>query len=305
MERLSRAERAELRSRYRGDKLYKAWSHPLMEVEREMDQPAPEEIWHMTEQLHVRLRELGEDAPYEIDYVFRDLYEPLLGDDVTKGEAMFTAVVVSTVLLSQLCAARPSGGINPHRASCRALARILTQDLYLPVCGTLLDMLRREQVDLNGNKLVVPITNYLDEAESVKHLSASSRKELDKLVASIVDKTRPLKSMMWIDKEDYQDLWVRILSLPDMVTLVKKVSPRNNAWEMNMKMVANVLGMMMTNRKMEDNASKASTLMAMSNARPYIGNYTDFANSYAAFRPEELNRVEAIVKALSVKRQVR
>lgn len=77
---LTKHERDELRARYREDKLFKAWSHPLKELQMELDQPAPEEIWHLTEKLHVRLRELGEDAPYEIDYVFSDLYEPLIGE---------------------------------------------------------------------------------------------------------------------------------------------------------------------------------------------------------------------------------
>ena len=298
---LTREERADLRARYRDDKLYKAWSHPLMEVERELHQPAPEEIWHLTEKLHVRLRELGEDAPYEIDYVFRDLYEPLMGGDVTKGDAMFTAVVVSTVLLSQMCAARPHIGANPNQACCRALARILTQDLYLPVCGTLLDMLKKERIDLNGKKVIVPVTDYLDEAESSKTLSASTRKEIDKIVADIMTKTKALGLMMCVEEEQIRQLWVKILSLPDMLTRVKQVSPRGNSWQMNMKMVANVLGMMMTYQKMEDNASRACELLGMSNARNYMGNHADFAGSCAAFKPKEHETVVKMVKELEVK----
>lgn len=301
MEKLSREERADLRNRYRDDKLYKAWSHPLMELERELHQPAPEEIWHLTEKLHVRLRELGEDAPYEIDYVFRDLYEPLMGGDVTKGDAMFTAVVVSTVLLSQMCAARPHIGPNPNQACCRALARILTQDLYLPVCGTLFDMLKQERIDLNGKKVIVPVTNYLDEAESSKTLSASTRKEIDTLVTDIMTKTKPLGQMMFVDEEQVRQLWVKILSMPDMLTRVKQVSPNKNTWGMNMKMVANVIGMLMLYRKMEDNALKASKQVGMSNARNYMNNHADFETNGSAFTKDEHKKVVEMVKSLTVK----
>ncbi len=272
-----------------------------MEVERELNQPAPEEIWHLTEKLHVRLRELGEDAPYEIDYVFRDLYEPLMGGDVTKGDAMFTAVVVSTVLLSQLCASRPHIGENPNRASCRALARILTQDLYLPVCGTLLDMLKKEKIDLNGNKVIVPVTNYLDEAESSKTLSASTRKEIDQMVTIIMDKTKGLHPMMCLDDEQIRQLWVKILSMPDMLTRIKDVSPNKNTWGMNLKMVANVIGMLMLHGKMENNANKATDLLGMSNARNYIRNHADHSGSGSAFKEDEHRRISAMVKDMEVK----
>ena len=96
----------------------------------------------------------------------------------------------------------------------------------------------------------MPVTDYLDEAESSKTLSASTRKEIDKLVANIITKTKALGLMMCVEQEQIRQLWVKILSLPDMLTRVKQVSPRGNTWQMNMKMVANVLGIMMTYQKM-------------------------------------------------------
>lgn len=267
-----------------------------MELERELGQPAPEEIWHLTERLHVRLRELGEDAPYEIDYVFRDLYEPLVGGNVTKGDAMFTAAVISTVLLSQLCASRPHVGPNPNQASCKALARILTKDDFLPVCGTLIDMLKGERIDLNGNLVIVPVTNYLDEAESEKCLSASTLREVDKMVETICDKTKALSVMLTCTTDAYRTLWHQILVMPDMLTRAKEVSPRGNAWEMNMKLVANVLGIMMTYQKMENNASHACILIGMSNARNYMNKSADFGSSNTALGKEEYKQVVAMVK---------
>lgn len=295
---LTRTERDELRKRYRDDMLYKAWSHPLMQLERELQQPAPEMIWYMTEHLHVRLRELGDDAPYEIDYLFRDLYEPLVGDDITRGEAIFTAAVVSTVLLSQLCAAQPSGeGENPHRPSCRALARILTQDEFLLVVGSLMDMLKEERFDMAGRKVIVPVTNYLDEAESSKSLSAATRKEIDGWVDKIMLKSGGIFTMfVGITPTDYRQLWTKVLSMPDMLTRIKEVSPRQNMWDFNLKMVANVIGMMMLHGRMENNASKATQLLGMGNARNYIRNHADFGNNGSAFRPDECQRVMELLK---------
>lgn len=296
---MTREERDELRKRYRDDVLYKAWSHPLMELERELHQPAPEEIWHLTEKLHGRLCDLGEDAPYEIDYVFRDICDSLIGGDTTRGDAMFTSAVISTVLLSQLCAAKPKGdGENPNRPSCRALARILTKDEFLPVVGSLMEMLRQERIDLAGRKVIVPVTNYLDQAETSKHLSASTIKEIDHWVEEVWNKTRPLHGMMRVSEDTYRQLWNDILVMPYMLTRIKEVSPRRNAWAMNMKMVANVLGIMMTHLKMEDNQLSACNLLGMPNARPYIGNYADFNGSYNAFSKPELKKVTEMVKAM-------
>lgn len=300
MKRLTRAERDELRNRYRDEVLYKAWSHPLMELERELKQPAPEEIWHMTEQLHVRLRELGDDAYYEIDYVFRDLYEPLIGEDVTRGEAMFTAAIVSTVLLSQLCAAKPKdGGANPNRPCCLALARILTQDLYLPVCGNLLKMLEAEKTDLMGRKVVVPVQNYLNEAESEKFLSGTTLREVEQWVDKIVMRSGGICQMFeGVDEAAYRALWKKLLAMPDMLTRIKEVSPNKNTWGFNLKMVANVIGMLMLYGKMENNASKATELLGMSNARNYIRNHADFRNNGSAFKKDEHDKVEKLVKEM-------
>lgn len=299
IESLTREARAELRTRYRDDKLFRAWSHPLLELQREMGQPAPEEIWYLTERLHVRLRDLGDGAPYEIEYVFREIYESLTGNDMTKGESIFTAAVVSTVLLSQLCASKPKGkGDNPNHPCCRALARILTEDDFLPVVGNLMEMLGAEKTDLAGQKLVVPITDYLNEAESDKHLSASTVQEIDRIVDVIWKKCCGAKGMLKVSEESFRELWHKLLSMPDMLTRVKEVSPRKNEWEMNMKMVANVLGIMMNHLKMEFNQSRACDLLGIQKARSYMGNHAAFGTSNTVFSKEEYEKVVALVKEL-------
>lgn len=303
IESLTGEARAELRTRYRDDRLFRAWSHPLLELQREMGQPAPEEIWFLTERLHVRLRDLGDAAPYEIDYVFREIYESLVSDDMTKGESIFTAAVVSTVLLSQLSASKPKGkGENPNRPCCRALARILTKDEFLPVVGSLMEMLEAEKTDLAGRKLVVPITNYLDEAESDKHLSASTVKEIDRMVDVIWKKCLCAKGMFCVEEESLREFWHKLLAMPDMLLRVKQVNPRNNEWEMNMKMVANVLGMMMNYSKMEFNQSHACDLMGIRKARSYMGNHAAFGTSNTVFSKDEYDKVVAMVKAMPVSR---
>lgn len=305
MEKLSRQERADLRNRYRDDKLYKAWSHPLMELETELEQPSPEEIWHMTEKLHVRLRELGDDAPYEIDYVFRDLYEPLIGGDVTRGDAMFTAAVVSTVLLSQLCEAKEKEtNVNPNRPICRALARILTKDHFLPVCVTLMRMLSDEMFDYNGEKVILPVHNYLDEAQTTNVLAASTLKEIDHWVEVVYEKTKGLSAMLTegYTIEEYKTIWSKILALPDMLTRIKDISPNKNKWGFNLKMVANVIGMMLLADVLENNATQATTLIGASNARNYIRNHADYRphGSGSVFTEEEHRMVMKAVKSFCV-----
>ena len=56
MIKLDRKERDELRQRYRDDKLFQAWSHPLNVISMELDMPAPEAIWLATEKIHLQLR---------------------------------------------------------------------------------------------------------------------------------------------------------------------------------------------------------------------------------------------------------
>ena len=299
MIKLDRKERDELRQRYRDDKLFQAWSHPLNVISMELKMPAPEAIWLATEKIHLRLRKLGDNAPSEIDFIFSECVEDLQGGEgVTKGEATFTSVIIFIVLMSQLCAAKPHMGQNPNKGCCRALARILTRDPFLAVTRELLGMLRNERVDLNDNKVIVPVINYLDEAEHEKMLSDATRKDIESVVEKILDKTAALKPRFSFDWTEYRNLWVQVLSEPDMLSCIKEVSPNKNEWDFNMKMVCNVLGIIHANNKIDGSIKRISTLIRMDSSRPYISYHADYSGSRGAFNEEEHKWIEGLVKNL-------
>ena len=299
MIKLNRKEREELRQRYRDDKLFKAWSHPLNVISLELGQPAPEAIWLATEKVHLRLRKLGNDAPSEIDYVFSELIEELQDSEgITKGEATFTSVIIFIVLMSQLCAAKPHMGINPNKGCCKALARILTKDAFLTITRTLLGMLKNERFDPNDNKVIIPVINYLDEAEYEKMLSEAIRNDIESMVDMILDKTKALKSKFKFGWSEYHDLWVQILSRAGMLSRIKEVCPRGNKWKFNMKMVSNVLGIIHANEKIDSNPTAISTLLRMSSSRHYISYHSGGTTSYCAFSEEEHAWIVSLVKNL-------
>ena len=299
MIKLDRKERDELRQRYRDDKLFQAWSHPLNVISMELGLPAPEAIRLATEKIHLQLRELGDNAPSEIDYVFSDCVEDLQGGEgVTKGEALFASAIIFFVLMSQLCAAKPHMGQNPNKGCCKALARILTRDPFLAVTRTLLGMLRNERVDLNDNKVIVPVFNYLDEAEHEKMLSDATRKDIESMVEKILDKTAALKPKFSFDWTEYRNLWVQVLSVPNMLSRIKEVSPNKNEWNFNMKMVSNVLGIIHANNKIDCCPKSISTLIRLDSSRTYISNHADYSGSRGVFNEEEHKWIEGLVKNL-------
>lgn len=296
---LDRKERDELRQRYRDDKLFQAWSHPLNVISMELDMPAPEAIWLATEKIHLRLRKLGDNAPSEIDFIFSECVEDLQGGEgVTKGEALFTSAIISFVLMSQLCAAKPHMGQNPNKGCCKALARILTRDPFLAVTRELLGMLRNERVDLNDNKVIVPVINYLDEAEHEKMLSDATRKDIESMVEKILDKTAALKPKFSFDWTEYRNLWVQVLSEPGMLSRIKEVSPNKNEWNFNMKMVSNVLGIIHANNKIDSCIKGISTLIRLDSSRTYISNHADYSGSRGVFNEEEHKWIDGLVKNL-------
>ena len=299
MIKLDRKERDELRQRYRDDKLFQAWSHPLNVISMELGLPVPEAIWLATEKIHLQLRKLGDNAPSEIDYVFSDCVEDLQGGEgVTKGEALFASAIIFFVLMSQLCAAKPHMGQNPNKGCCRALARILTRDPFLAVTRTLLGMLRNERVDLNDNKVIVPVINYLDEAEHEKMLSDATRKDIESMVEKILDKTAALKPKFSFDWTEYRNLWVQVLSEPGMLSRIKEVSPNKNEWNFNMKMVSNVLGIIHANNKIDCCIKGISTLIRLDSSRPYISFHADYSGSRGVFNEEEHKWIDGLVKNL-------
>lgn len=300
------------RHRYLGDDLFRTWAETLTRLELKGDLN-PVEIWNEAELLRVRLSDLPEHCDTEIHFFMKELKDRYStfqngGKTTERSEdaATATALCVMTVLFSQLCDAGKDAENHPHKAMCRALATIITNPQYKDYPEKLIQAFTRKRFDNEGNKIVLPITDYMKIENSLERMDEVARGEIEVMVKDVLELTKGVRALCKIEWDTYESIWRAICAESGMMELLKKVDPRNNAWGKNLKMVCNVLGLMKDmhierdgkkDTLIENNVSKICNAIEGKPHRDYIANCKDFGGSSCVFTKEQCARIKRIISS--------
>ncbi|MBR1668824.1 MAG: hypothetical protein IJ693_11195 [Bacteroidaceae bacterium] len=302
------------RHRYLGDDLFRTWVETLTRLELKGDLN-PVEIWNEAELLRVRLSELPEHRDTEIHFFMKELKDRYStfqdGEKMTErceAEATATALCVMTVLFSQLCDAGEDVENHPHKAMCRALAKVITNPAYREYPDKLIKAFTRVRQDNEGNKIVLPVTDYMQIENSLERMDEVARGEIEAMVKDVLEQTKGMRALCRIEWDAYESIWRAICAESGMMELLNNVEPRNNAWGKNLKMVCNVLGLMKDmhidgdskkDTLIEDNVTKISNAIEGKPHRDYIAKCKDFGGSNCVFTKKQCERIESIISVQS------
>ena len=158
-ERFPEEKNASLRARYRGDDLFRTWTWLLCLLEQQLNGLNAVEIWSETEMICQKLSEIKEHRDNEVEFLYGDL--------VKRHQSESTAIIILTVLFTQMCDAAPdeeddAAERNPNRAVCTVLARLLMNPANKPFFEKLIAAYKSRRYDNEGNKIILPITDYLN-----------------------------------------------------------------------------------------------------------------------------------------------
>ena len=114
--------------------------------------------------------------------------------------------------------------------------------------------------------------------------------------------TEPLRESLRISWATYETLWQCICADKELLQKLTEVSPRGNPWELNMKLVLNVVGMLKaTPLTAKSNIIDASTRaladsLGVSNKRSHIDNpQPNGHGSQSALTPPLYARIKAMI----------
>ena len=147
----------------------------------------------------------------------------------------------------------------------------------------------------DGQKVViVPKDPMLDDS-SIDDMDQTAQAEVKTMVATIMERTQGLQSLFKEQWDKWPAIWNDICLDTEMMGMLKETNPRGNEWEMNMKMVLNVIGLFKSMTKVNASDKSINDRLSEKNLRSYISQHADFVGTNSAFTREQYERVKAII----------
>ena len=295
-ERFSEEKLTSLRARYRGDDLFRTWTWLLCLLEQQLNGLNAVEVWSETEMIRQKLSEIKEHRDNEVEFLYGELKN--------RHQSEKTAVIILTVLFTQMCDAESSEGDdaavqNPNRAVCSVLAHLLMNPKIRSFTEKLIKAFNHRRYDNEGNKIVLPITDYMEVKSPLELMDEEAKANVEKWVEKIEKLTRGIRGILNIDWDVYKYIWRNICAEQEIPLLLKEKQPRGNKWGYNLKLVANVLGILHTipygeNVVLEGSIQAISDAVGV-NVRAYIGNHADFGSSNTTLTKEMHAKIKQFI----------
>lgn len=285
-----------LRARYRGDDLFRTWARPLCQLENQLGELNAVEVWSETEMLRQRLADVNEHPDAEAEFFYGQLK--------SRHQSERTAIVILAVLFSQMADAAPDDDAaaerNPNRAVCSVLAHVLMAPEHRAFAEKLIHVFKSRRYDNEGRKIVLPVTDYMDLRSPLQLMDDAAKASVEACVGAILELTQGLKRMLTVSWEVYASVWRDICAMEEVCLLMVKVEPRNNRWGKNLKLVANVVGMMSGIKHGEkavvEGSAAALSKVFPSNVRSYIMYHADFGSSNTPLTRELHTRIKRLIE---------
>lgn len=272
------------------------WTWLLCLLEQQLNGLNAVEIWSETEMICQKLSEIKEHRDNEVEFLYGDL--------VKRHQSESTAIIILTVLFTQMCDAAPdeeddAAERNPNRAVCTVLARLLMHHANRPFFEKLIAAYKSRRYDNEGNKIILPITDYLNVKSPLELMDEEAKAKVEKWVEEIENRTLRIKYFLNIDWDVYKNIWRNICTEQEISLLLTREQPRNNKWGFNLKLVANVLGILRAtpyNGKfvLEGSIQAISDAVGV-NVRAYIANHADFGTSNTTLTKEMHAKIKQII----------
>ena len=286
-ERFSEQKLENLRRRYRGDDLFRTWTRLLCILEQQLHGLNAVEVWSETEMVRQRLSEIKDHRDNDVEFLYGDLMK--------RHQSKYTVATILTVLFTQMCDAAPdeeddAADRNPNRAVCKVLARLLMNRDIKPFSEKLICAFKSHRYDNEGNKIILPVTDYMNVKTPLELMDEEAKAQVEKWVNEIENLTLGIRPFLKIDWDVYRNIWRNICAEQEIPLLLNEKQPRGNKWGYNLKLVANVLGILHTipygeNVVLEGSIQTISNAIGV-NVRAYIANHADFGSSNTSLTKE-------------------
>lgn len=299
MKQLSTHEQRTLHHYYKKNDLYRQWLPILSELNRNHGEADAQTLWHMANQLVVRLRGEQSFREHDISPIYNELLSDCSQFDATERTAKLaqrSAKTVMCVLLTMLMNAVEAGHEDEcfsNEPMCMAILDILSGDNYFQ---SLMNLFFKRDVGYDGNKVVIAPKDPMQEEAMFENMDEVAKADVEQMVEKVVSRTNGLKAKLKDGWGAWCALWLEVCMDKEFILLLKKEEPRTTDWGINEKMVFNVVGMVRKLINMTDSVNVLNDAIGTKNRRSYISNITDFNGTDSVFDREKYDRMMHLIE---------
>ena len=304
VKRLTTEEQRSLHHRYKQSDLYRQWLPILTMLQRDYGEMDGVTLWYLAERQIVRLRSVMDFRELEISPIYNELLDDCkvfsikgkTDEERSDGEARRSATTIMCIVLTMLMnAVEKEHEEEPfnNEPMCMAIMDVLSKDQYFQ---RLMALFFERKTGYDGQKVVITPKDPMLEDSSLDDMDEIAQAEVKAMVATIMERTQSLQTLFKEHWDKWPAIWNDICLDTELMGMLKEVNPRGNEWEMNMKMVLNVIGLFKSVTKVDVAAKSINDLLSKKNLRTYIAQHADFVGTNSAFTREQYARVKNIIE---------
>lgn len=307
---LTPEEHRSLHHRYKQSDLYRQWSPILSTLQRNYGEMDATEIWFLAEKQIARLREETIYREQEISPIFNELIDDCKtlstkDSKVTQrsdNDAKRSAITVMCVVLTMLMNAVEKEHEEETFANepmCMAIMDILSRNAFFQ---QLMNVFFSRNTGYDGKKVVITPLDPMTNNDPMINMDEIAKEETSIILKLVLNLTNGLKVHLNKEGKDdwskWESVWNDICADTELMMLLKiKNSPRGSEWEINEKMVFNVLGIFISALGYKNFVSTAcSAITSKGGRRDYATNHSYKSGNSTVLSTQEIHdRVESIV----------
>ena len=301
---LTTEEQRSLHHRYKQSDLYRQWSPILAMLQRDYGEMDGTTLWYLAERQIVRLRSEMSFREQEISPIYNELLNDCKvfsfkgkadeerGDDKARRSATTIMCIVLTMLMNAVEKGHEEEPFD-NEPICMAIMDVLSKDQYFQ---RLMALFFERKTGYDGQKVVIAPKDPMLEESSLDDMDETALAEMKAIVATIMERTQGLQPLFKKNWDKWPAIWNDICLDTEFMGMLKEVNPRGNEWEMNMKMVLNVIGLFKKVTKVDVADKSINDLLSKKNLRTYIAQHADFVGTNSAFTREQHARVKTIIE---------
>jgi len=305
IEELPREEQDRLHHRYRNSDLFRHWSPLLCQLEWELEELDMTSVWWHTERQIETLRQTQHDRDEMIAYLFKQMREDFKSIKLLNGttlvrtddQAEQSAVTVMCVLMTQLMnAVEPEHEEEDfdNRPMCVAIANLLRNHPHFIM---LMDRFFKRMKNNKGEKIVITPADPMNIEAVLAEMDETARKEIEAMIEKLSDVTMPIKSLLGDNWQQWENVCRKVCLSPELMKVLRDISPRNNDWGINQKMVCNMIGLFCNVNELTVSLNSINNVLADTNVGSYLRNHADFGGYNCAITRAQHNTLKKMMGA--------
>lgn len=285
---LNDEERRTCHNYFRKNDLFRHWHPILSEIENITDMDAIS-VWYNADMILKNLRACTEYRDEELNFIH---------SEIARKQKKELVSAIMAVVLTRLMNATEEGHEDeniPNDVICNAILKKHFEDVFF---GKIMNVFLNRKIGNDGKKVVITPFDPMTQNTSMDDMDEVAKGDIEMYIGKVMNLTKSL-SIYFKDKwEKWNTLWTYICMDAELMHLLKETNPNRNDWELNQKMICNVVGICTNKKKIEASINALNKALTSKQISSYIRNPKDFDGSDSAFTKEQYDKVESMITNL-------